>query len=85
MGKIQIKTFTKDNSDIDIIIKGGISLKHIRIRYSELQKIKDSYKKYTISYSDVNNIDAAGFQVLYSYFKSLQKKEKRNIHSRSIQ
>ncbi|MCR6641219.1 MAG: STAS domain-containing protein [Sporocytophaga sp.] len=76
MEKLEIKTFAKDNSNIDIKITGDISLKHIQKLYSELQRIKDSYKKYTISYSEVNNIDDAGFQVLYSYFKLLQKKKK---------
>jgi len=76
MEKIEIKTFTKDNSNIEIKITGDVSLKTIQKAYSELQKIKDSYKKYTISYSEVSNIDAAGFQVLYSYFKYLQKKKK---------
>ncbi|MBO9703158.1 MAG: hypothetical protein J7604_23290 [Sporocytophaga sp.] len=76
MEKIEIKTFTKDNSNIDIQIKRDVSLKHIQKLYSELHKIKDSYKKYTISYSEVNNIDPAGFQILYSYIKLLQKRRK---------
>lgn len=77
MEKLEIKTFAKDNSNIDIKITGDVSVMHIQKLYSKLQRIKDSYKKYTISYSEVNNIDDAGLQVQYSYFKLLQKRKKR--------
>lgn len=77
MEKIEVKIKTFDQSSVEIRITGDVSLKYIEKFYTDLKGIKDSYKVYKIFFSEVENIDAAGFQILYSYFKFLQKKKKK--------